>query len=58
MCIRDSPTANPYLVLALCLAAGLDGIKNKIEVPESVDCNIYEMTPGERLSLIHMLATC
>ena len=28
--------------------AGLDGIKNKIEVPESVDCNIYEMTPGER----------
>ena len=42
------PTANPYLVLALCLAAGLDGIKNKIEVPESVDCNIYEMTPGER----------
>ena len=41
-------TANPYLVLALCLAAGLDGIKNKIEVPESVDCNIYEMTPGER----------
>ena len=45
---NPDPTANPYLVLALCLAAGLDGIKNKIEVPESVDCNIYEMTPGER----------
>lgn len=45
---NPDPTANPYLVLALCLAAGLDGIKNKIEVPESADCNIYEMTPGER----------
>lgn len=45
---NPDPTANPYLVLALCLAAGLDGIKNKIEVPGSVDCNIYEMTPGER----------
>ena len=45
---NPDPTANPYLVLALCLAAGLEGIKNKIEVPESVDCNIYEMTPGER----------
>lgn len=45
---NPDPTANPYLVLALCLAAGLDGIKNKIEIPESVDCNIYEMTPGER----------
>ena len=45
---NPDPTANPYLVLALCLAAGLDGIKNKIEVPESVDCNIHEMTPGER----------
>ena len=45
---NPDPTANPYLVLALCLAAGLDGIKNKIEVPESIDCNIYEMTPGER----------
>ena len=45
---NPDPTANPYLVLALCLAAGLDGIKNKIEVPESVGCNIYEMTPGER----------
>lgn len=45
---NPDPTANPYLVLALCLAAGLDGIKNKIEVPKSVNCNIYEMTPGER----------
>ena len=31
-----------------CLAAGLDGIKNKLEVPASVDCNIFEMTEEER----------
>jgi glutamine synthetase len=30
------------------LAAGLDGIKNKIEPPASTDKNIYEMTPKER----------
>ena len=45
---NPDPSANPYLVLACCLAAGLDGIKNKLEVPKSVDCNIYEMTPEER----------
>lgn len=27
------PSANPYLVLAICLAAGLDGIQNKIVPP-------------------------
>ena len=42
------PTANPYLALALCLSAGLDGIKNKIEPPESIDQNIFEMTEDER----------
>lgn len=45
---NPDPSANPYLVLALCLAAGLDGIKNKLEVPKSVDCNIFEMTNEQR----------
>ena len=36
--------ANPYLALAVCLAAGMEGITNKILPPESVDENIYEMT--------------
>ena len=31
------PSCNPYLALALCLAAGLDGIKNKYEAPASMD---------------------
>ncbi len=43
--------ANPYLVLAVCLKAGLDGILNKISPPESVDCNIYQMTDAERRAL-------
>lgn len=43
----DSST-NPYLTLAVCLAAGLDGIKNKIDPPKSIDKNIFAMTEEER----------
>ena len=43
--------ANPYLTLAVCLKAGLDGIINRIEPPQSVDCNIYTMTDQERKAL-------
>lgn len=42
------PSANPYLALAVCLAAGLDGIKNKIMPPDSIDCNVFDMTEEER----------
>ena len=42
------PTANPYLVLAVCLAAGLDGIKRNLEISEAVNRNIYDMTDEER----------
>ena len=42
------PTANPYLVLAVCLAAGLDGIKRNLQIPEAVNRNIYDMTDEER----------
>lgn len=40
--------ANPYLTLAVCLRAGLDGILNQIEPPERIDCNIYTMSEEER----------
>ncbi|MDD4334287.1 MAG: type I glutamate--ammonia ligase [Desulfotomaculaceae bacterium] len=43
------PTCNPYLTLAVCLRAGLNGIKNKILPPEQCNRNIYEMTPAERV---------
>ena len=41
------PTCNPYLTFACMIAAGLDGIKNRINPPQSVDKNIYELTPEE-----------
>lgn len=42
------PSANPYLVLAACLRAGLDGIRGKILPPAAVDKNIFEMTDQEK----------
>ena len=42
------PSSNPYLVLAVLLQAGLDGIKNKLEVPEEIVANIFKMTKKER----------
>lgn len=42
------PTCNPYLTFAVILAAGLDGIQNKIEPPQSVDDNIFRMSAEER----------
>ena len=42
------PSANPYLALAVCLAAGIDGIRQGIMPPKSVNRNIYEMTEEER----------
>lgn len=42
------PAANPYLVLAICLAAGLDGIRNKRKAPKSIDKNIYTMSLEEK----------
>lgn len=41
------PAANPYLLFASCLAAGLDGIKRELEIPNSIDCNIYNFTSKE-----------
>ena len=37
------PAANPYLALAVMLKAGLDGIKNRMELPDHTDRNIYVM---------------
>jgi len=42
------PAANPYLALAVCLAAGLDGIQNQIMPPAAVDKNVYEMRLDEK----------
>ncbi|MHB8961927.1 MAG: type I glutamate--ammonia ligase [Saccharofermentanales bacterium] len=45
------PACNPYLELALCLMAGLDGIRKGLTPPASTDVNIFELTPAERIKL-------
>lgn len=45
------PATNPYLCLACCLAAGLDGIKNNLPAPDSVDINLFKSTQAERDAL-------
>ena len=42
------PSANPYLALAVTIAAGLDGVKKNLTPPPAVDGNIYSMTPAQR----------
>ena len=41
------PTANPYLAFAAMLMAGLDGVKNKIEPPDPIDKDLYDLPPEE-----------
>ena len=41
------PTCNPYLALAMMLNAGLDGVRNKLTPPPSVDRDIFKMTSAE-----------
>ena len=41
------PSANPYLAFSAMLLAGLDGIKNKIEPPQPIDKDLYELPPDE-----------
>lgn len=43
--------ANPYLALAVCLHAGLEGIKKQIKPPAECKSNIYNMTEEERIQL-------
>jgi glutamine synthetase len=42
------PSANPYLALSVQLAAGLDGITQKLVPPDPVNKNIFEMSFRER----------
>ena len=40
-----------YLTLAVCLSAGLEGIREKIEPPKSINANIFALTAEERKAL-------
>ena len=43
------PSANPYLVFSSVLAAGIDGIKKKIDPKEPVQEDIFKMSKSERI---------
>jgi glutamine synthetase len=45
------PSANPYLAFSALLMAGLDGIRNRIEPPEPVDKDLYDLPPDELAAL-------
>ena len=44
------PACNPYLALALCLAAGLDGIEKDMTPPAEITENIGDMDAAARLA--------
>ena len=45
------PACNPYLTFSTMLAAGLEGIENKYELPQPMQNNVNDMTEDERISL-------
>ncbi|MBI3116138.1 MAG: type I glutamate--ammonia ligase [Thaumarchaeota archaeon] len=45
------PSCNPYLAFAAIAAAGLDGIKKKIDPGSPVDEDIYKLTPKRKKEL-------
>lgn len=47
------PSCNPYLALAVCLAAGLEGMKQKIKPPKSMDGDANKLTL-EELQELHI----
>ncbi|MBE6753034.1 MAG: type I glutamate--ammonia ligase [Ruminococcaceae bacterium] len=48
---NPDPSCNPYLAMAACLTAGLDGIVNGLTPPPSTDANVYELSEEEREQL-------
>ncbi|MBH66102.1 MAG: glutamine synthetase [Chloroflexi bacterium] len=41
------PAANPYLLFSVLLAAGLDGIENKLSLPEPLEEDVFQMSDSE-----------
>ncbi len=51
------PSANPYLAFAAMLMAGLDGIANRTDPGESLDKDIYDLSPEELRNVPSMPAS-
>ncbi len=45
------PSANPYLAFSAMLMAGLDGVRNRIEPPDPVDEDLYDLSPEVKAGL-------
>ena len=45
------PSCNPYLAFSAMLMAGLDGIQNRIEPPEPIDKDLYDLPPEEKAGI-------
>ncbi len=45
------PACNPYLAIGLILAAGLDGIENRMTLPAPVNKNLFDAAEAEGLGL-------
>ncbi|GCC11320.1 glutamine synthetase [archaeon] len=45
------PACNPYLAFAAMLSAGLTGIKEKLEIPDPIEENIFQMTKARQKEL-------
>src|SRR5918911_4749565 len=41
------PSCNPYLAFSAMMMAGLDGIQNRLEPPDPVDKDLYDLPPEE-----------
>ena len=41
------PSCNPYLAVAVCLAAGLDGIARNLTPPPDISDNLYDLDDGD-----------
>jgi glutamine synthetase len=45
------PSSNPYLAFSAQLMAGLDGVRNRIEPPEPIDKDLYDLAPEEAIGV-------
>ncbi|MDP2360581.1 MAG: glutamine synthetase family protein [bacterium] len=48
------PSANPYLAFAVMLAAGLDGVKNKLPAPRAAEEDLFHVSEARRMRMVSM----
>jgi glutamine synthetase len=51
------PSCNPYLAFAAQLMAGLDGIAHKIDPPDPIDKDLYDLAPDQAATIAQVPAS-